>query len=298
MNILRRLPLSRLLLLCGARRRDRHLRHGARISRSAPGPRRPPSRWPRPSTTRSAGRPPVQGFSAEHRAHQPPARRRQPRERRPAARQRGGLASSPLLNGGSGRLWVAKDGRVRLELQAEKGDTQIVYDGHTAEMYDAADEHALPLHAARAAPTSRRRPRPATPPTTAHEAPSVAKIEEAIAHVRKHANVSGATPTDVAGQPAYTVRVSPKEGGSLIGGAELSFDADNGAAAAGRHLLLHQLRAGDRTGRHRSVLRAVSRLGLRVHAARGRQDRRDQARPSTPASTGHAEPRRAPRSRP
>ncbi len=30
------------------------------------------------------------------------------------------------------------------------------------------------------------------------------------------------------GQAAYTVRVSPKETGSLIGGAELSFDAANG----------------------------------------------------------------------
>ena len=41
-------------------------------------------------------------------------------------------------------------------------------------------------------------------------------------------NVSGATPTDIAGQAAYTVRVSPKESGSLIGGAELSWDAVNG----------------------------------------------------------------------
>ena len=32
----------------------------------------------------------------------------------------------------------------------------------------------------------------------------------------------------MAGQPAYTVRVSPSEGGSLLGGAELSFDAVNG----------------------------------------------------------------------
>jgi hypothetical protein len=56
----------------------------------------------------------------------------------------------------------------------------------------------------------------------------VAKIEEAIGNLRKHANVSEATPTDVAGQPAYTVRVSPREGGSLIGGAELSFDAAHG----------------------------------------------------------------------
>ena len=40
--------------------------------------------------------------------------------------------------------------------------------------------------------------------------------------------MSGATPSDVAGQPAYTVRVSPNEGGSLFGSVELSFDADNG----------------------------------------------------------------------
>ena len=40
--------------------------------------------------------------------------------------------------------------------------------------------------------------------------------------------MSGAEPTDVAGQPAYTVRVGPKEAGSLFAGAELSFNADNG----------------------------------------------------------------------
>ena len=40
--------------------------------------------------------------------------------------------------------------------------------------------------------------------------------------------MSGAEPSDVAGQPAYTVRVGPKESGSLFAGAELSFNADNG----------------------------------------------------------------------
>jgi hypothetical protein len=56
----------------------------------------------------------------------------------------------------------------------------------------------------------------------------VSKIEAAIAHLEKHADVSGATPTDVAGQAAYTVRVSPQEGGSLLAGAELSWDAVHG----------------------------------------------------------------------
>jgi outer membrane lipoprotein-sorting protein len=138
-----------------------------------------------------------------------------------------GLTQSPLIAGASGRLWIAKDGHVRLELQSEKGDTQVLYDGHTLQVYDAATNtlyrYTPPAHEQSPAQENQ------APQTHAHgEVPSVAKIEEAVAHAEKHADVSGATPTDVAGQPAYTVRVSPREGGSLLGGAELSFDADNG----------------------------------------------------------------------
>jgi outer membrane lipoprotein-sorting protein len=139
-----------------------------------------------------------------------------------------GLVQSPLIAGASGRLWIAKDGHVRLELQSEKGDTQVLYDGHTLQVYDAATNtlyRYTPPAQEQSPPAGENQMRPAR----AHpEVPSVAKIEEAISHAEKHADVSGATPTDVAGQPAYTVRVSPKEGGSLLGGAELSFDADNG----------------------------------------------------------------------
>jgi outer membrane lipoprotein-sorting protein len=136
--------------------------------------------------------------------------------------QGAGLASSPLLTGGSGRLWIAKDGRVRIELQAEKGDTQLIYDGHTISLYDAVT-NTLYRYTPPASSTG------TTQSSGDHKAPSVAKIEEAIAHAGKHATFSGATPSNVAGQPAYTVHVAPKEGGSLLGGAELSFDATNGA---------------------------------------------------------------------
>jgi outer membrane lipoprotein-sorting protein len=143
----------------------------------------------------------------------------------------GGITSSPLITGGSGRLWISKDGQVRLELQAEKGDTQVIYDGHTITIYDAASNTLY-----RYTPKSQAGGGGSSTPKQgagsqgdAHEPPSVAKIEEAITHIDKHANLSGATPTDVAGQPAYTVRLSPDEGGSLLGGAELSFDANNGA---------------------------------------------------------------------
>jgi outer membrane lipoprotein-sorting protein len=162
----------------------------------------------------------------------------------------GQLSSSPLISGASGRLWISKEGHVRLELQSEKGDTQIYYDGHTVSMYDASSntlyKFTPPTHEGEASSNSdsgtqpeasqpeanRNTPGYAVPlpnsPSHPHEVPSVAKIEEAISHFSQHANVSGATPTDVAGQPAYTVRVSPKESGSLLGGVELSFDAIHG----------------------------------------------------------------------
>jgi outer membrane lipoprotein-sorting protein len=137
----------------------------------------------------------------------------------------GQLASSPLVTGASGRLWIAKDGRVRLELQAEKGDTQVLYDGHTVSAYDAASNtlyrYAIPAKESGSVSG-------ATDASPDHrEVPTVAKIEEAISHL-DHATVSGATPTDIAGQAAYTVRVTPKESGSLIGGGELSWDAVHG----------------------------------------------------------------------
>jgi outer membrane lipoprotein-sorting protein len=147
----------------------------------------------------------------------------------------GQLTSSPLLSGASGRLWIAKDGRVRLELQAEKGDTQLYYDGHTVSLYDAASNtvyrYTVPAEGGWTSYAPLPKKSSGAPDASApdhHEAPSVAKIEEGLAKLKQHANVSGATPSDVAGQPTYTVRVSPNEGGSLIGGAELSWDANNG----------------------------------------------------------------------
>jgi outer membrane lipoprotein-sorting protein len=149
----------------------------------------------------------------------------------------GQLSSSPLLSGASGRLWISKEGRVRLELQSENGDTQIYYDGHTLSMYDAASNtlyrYTPPAHEAGTGDGSgvggnSGSGDSGSPTTTTHEPPTVAKIEEAISRLGQHANVSGATPTDIADQAAYTVRVTPKETGSLLGAAELSWDAVNG----------------------------------------------------------------------
>ncbi|HTZ88299.1 MAG TPA: hypothetical protein VMB05_16665, partial [Solirubrobacteraceae bacterium] len=139
------------------------------------------------------------------------------------------LSASPLLSGASGRLWIAKDGRARLELQAEKGDTQVLYDGHTLSVYDASSNTLYELKPSadeNEGPTAEG-PTAKTKEGSEHQVPSVAKIEEGIAKL-EHVDVSPATPANVAGQPAYTERITPKEGGSLIGGAELSWDAAHG----------------------------------------------------------------------
>src|SRR3954462_9413471 len=50
--------------------------------------------------------------------------------------------ASPVLTGATGRLWLANDGRVRLELQSDAGDAQLVADGSKFMLYDAASKTA------------------------------------------------------------------------------------------------------------------------------------------------------------
>jgi outer membrane lipoprotein-sorting protein len=238
MNILRRIPLSRLLLVCV-------LVIAIGVSATAlafalgSGPT-PPAK-PLPEAVHDAlSAKPAEGVTASVKLTN---------NLLEGADLAGGggeasqLSQSPLLSGAGGRLWIAKDGRVRLELQAEKGDTQVLYDGKTVTIYDASSNtlyrYTPPAEdvtsdeptqgSASSDGSTSTTPSNEPPGQSAHgQPPTIAKIEEAIAKLSKHADVSGATPADVAGQAAYTVRVSPKESGSLIGGAELSWDAVHG----------------------------------------------------------------------
>jgi len=215
-NILRRLPLSRLLLLCG-------LVVAIGVSATAlasavgSGPTPPPKALPQ-AVHDALAAPPVEGVTASVKLSNHLLEGSNLASGSGEASQ---LSASPLLSGGSGRLWIAKNGRVRMELQAEKGDTQVLYDGHTLTVYDASSNtlYRYKVPASEGGKPSGHE---------THEVPSVAKIEEAISELTKNATVSGAAPTDVAGQPTYTTRISPKEAGSLIGGAELSWDAVHG----------------------------------------------------------------------
>ncbi len=131
-NILRRLPLSRLLLLCGA-----IVVAGISVTAIASavgsGPT-PPAKPLAEAVHDALGAPAVQGVTANIKL----TNHLLEGANLAGSGQGGELASSPLINGGSGRLWISSDGKIRLELQAEKGDTQVISDGNSVSIYDAA----------------------------------------------------------------------------------------------------------------------------------------------------------------
>ncbi len=133
----------------------------------------------------------------------------------------GSLASSsPLITGATGRIWVG-GGKLRLELQSSSGDTEIGFDGRRVTVYDVSSATAYTLrlpghhHHGTAAPR--------------HQAvPSIATIQKGLAKLAEHVDLSGAIPGDIAGRPSYTVRVSPRHSGGLLGSVELAWDATHG----------------------------------------------------------------------
>ena len=221
MNVFRRLPLYRVLLLCGV---AIAVGIGATALASALGGGPTPPQEPLAQAVYNAvSGPAPEGFSANIQLTDHLLEGANLASEGAGQGPGGGgsgLTSSPLVTGGSGRIWVAKNGEFRVELQSEQGDTELVYDGHTLELYDAATNtlyrYTPPAH------------EQGSEGEEAHQVPSLAKIEEAIARLEKHVELTGPTPTDVGGAPAYTVSASPKEGGSLLGSLQLAFDSENG----------------------------------------------------------------------
>ena len=124
---------------------------------------------------------------------------------------------SALLSGASGRLWLTKDGHGRLELQSDAGDAQVMWDDSTLTVYDASANtvYKLTLPSTSSSQSS----------SDTGKAPSVAEITSFLTKLGDHADVSAARPTDVAGHPAYSVKISPKHDGGLLGHLELAWDA-------------------------------------------------------------------------
>jgi outer membrane lipoprotein-sorting protein len=131
-----------------------------------------------------------------------------------------GQVGSALMSGASGRLWLTNDGRGRIELQSDAGDVQIVWNDTTVSVYDASSNTVyranLPNHSSKGSADEN-----GTPPT-------LADIDKVLTEIGVHWALSGARPTDVAGRPAYSVSVSPKHDGGLLGSLELAWDAVQG----------------------------------------------------------------------
>lgn len=131
----------------------------------------------------------------------------------------------PILAGATGRLWAspAEGGKLRLELQAEESgnDSQVLIEGHHFQVYDGTSETVyegtLPEEEGEGAEENAE-----------DGVPSVAGIEKEIEQLGKHVGLSGAIPSDVAGQPTYTVQLAPNHDGGLLGRVELAWDAANG----------------------------------------------------------------------
>jgi outer membrane lipoprotein-sorting protein len=127
-------------------------------------------------------------------------------------------AGGPLAAGAEGRLWIAGDGRFRLELQSDRGDAQIVDDGKRLTLYDPGSKTAY-----------------TAPSHVRHEAanhddqrPTLAGVDRALGRLGQDWTLSGARPGTTGNRPSYTLRIGPKDDGGLLGAAEIAWDAAHG----------------------------------------------------------------------
>lgn len=132
-----------------------------------------------------------------------------------------GQDASALMSGGSGRLWLTSDGRGRIELQSDAGDAQIVWNATQISVYDASSNtvYRAKLPADNSSSGS---------PEGTGNPPTLANIDTFLTKLGVHWGLSAAQPTDIAGQPAYSVSAAPQHDGGLLGSLGLAWDAGNG----------------------------------------------------------------------
>ena len=130
-----------------------------------------------------------------------------------------GVAGSALMSGATGRLFATNNGEGRIELQSSAGDVQIVWNRTELSVYDASSNTAYKL----ALPGGS-----SAGDTTAGAPPALSDITAFLTKLSQRATVSDAKPDNVGGQEAYTVSISPKHDGGLLGSAQLAWDAARG----------------------------------------------------------------------
>ncbi len=128
--------------------------------------------------------------------------------------------TDPILNGATGRLWISNNGQLRLELQGDNGDAQVVVNNGTFSIYDPMSntdyKGTLPQHSGTSSSSKD------------DVIPTVSQIQNDINQFAQDWNLVGPTPRNVAGQPAYKIRVTPKHDGGLLGSVQLAWDAARG----------------------------------------------------------------------
>ncbi len=131
------------------------------------------------------------------------------------------LGTDPLLSGGRGQVWISNTGQLRLELYGDNGDPEVIVNKTSWRISDptlqTVYEGTLPASSTKADKSGK-----------SDALPTVAQIQADLNKLMGHINVSGAVPTDTGGQPTYTVTVSPKHAGGLLGQAQLAWDAIKG----------------------------------------------------------------------
>src|SRR5262249_23442646 len=114
---------------------------------------------------------------------------------------------------------------MRVELQGDNGDANLVVNKNSFwvsdPMQNTVYEGTLPADKSSSAKH----------PASADHMPTVAQIQSHITQLMKSVDVGGvatSNPSDVAGRPAYSVSVSPKHSGGLLGQGQLAWDAVTG----------------------------------------------------------------------
>jgi outer membrane lipoprotein-sorting protein len=210
MNLLRRLPTSRLIALFAAIALIVGGGTAVAVAVTSNAPK--PPRKPLPQAIHDAlGAPTVKGVTADISFTN---------KLIDDSSIQGGNA---LLKSATGRLWATKD-HLRLELQSGSGggDSQLVVTNTGWWAYEASSNTVyrgtLPAHKKSSKAAEK----------ADHGIPTVADITKKLNEAARNAVLSRAIPSTVGGQPAYTLRVGPKHDGGLLGAVEVGWDAVNG----------------------------------------------------------------------
>ena len=132
--------------------------------------------------------------------------------------------TDPILTGATGRLWLSPStNELRLELQGDNGDAQVVVKNGTFSIYDPMSNTVyrgtLPSQSAGSATSGK---------AGGETIPTVAQIQSDLSQLMQNVAVAGPMRRNVAGQPAYKVELSPKHSGGLLGEVQLAWDAAHG----------------------------------------------------------------------